>query len=257
MRERFVAIDGLRGLAILMVTIYHIWGHMGLPPVVFAGIDLTPLVRNGHLGVPLFFTLSGFCLYYPLVKKEQWSSWKQFYERRALRILPGYWLSLIVFFIPFAMWAGWRMTASHFLSHVTFTETFFFDHRLSVNAVWWSLAVEIHYYLIFPWLALLFKRYPYHTFAACMLISLLVRFISLEGYLSPWELWTTNLPARLCEFGTGMFVAYLIARMPHLLERRHVVLIAELLGVVVLCVMPFADVRNHGIERGFMSIGAH
>lgn len=253
--DKFAAIDGLRGLAIIMVTLYHIWGHMRTPDVMLWGLDLTPLFCNGHMGVPLFFTLSGFCLFYPMVKKGAPTSWREFFLRRAWRILPGYWLSLVVFFIPFAVWAGTKETLWQLLSHATFTETFFEPHRLAVNAVWWSLAVEIHYYLIFPFLALAFLRWPVATFAACMAISLGIRGMAMHDILTPWQLWCINLPARLCEFGAGMMVAHLVVSRPNLLEHKRLIMACEILGIVAIFIMPYANLRGHGVERGIMSIG--
>lgn len=68
MTNRFAAIDGLRGLAILMVTAYHLWGYAGKLEVMIGAVDLAPIFSYGYLGVELFFALSGFCLFNPIVK---------------------------------------------------------------------------------------------------------------------------------------------------------------------------------------------
>ena len=65
-------IDGLRGLAMLMVLLYHCWIFGGMwsigPTLGGHHFNVAPILGFGHIGVNLFLVLSGFCLYWPFVK---------------------------------------------------------------------------------------------------------------------------------------------------------------------------------------------
>ena len=81
------ALDGLRGLAIVMVVGYHLHGR---------------LFKGGHVGVDLFFVLSGFLITALLL--QEWEergaiSFSRFYARRALRLLPALYLVLAVYLL--------------------------------------------------------------------------------------------------------------------------------------------------------------
>ena len=111
----------------------------------------------GHLGVSIFFALSGFCLYYPLVKRSEWKpDWKCFYIRRALRIYPAYLLSLAIMFPVWLESSAAPNWAFHLVTHLSFTFMFFRETAHSINGVLWSLGTEENFYMLFPligWLA--------------------------------------------------------------------------------------------------------
>src|SRR5690348_11900504 len=96
-RPTLPALDGLRGLAIALVLWYHL-----MDPRVLLGkaapLPLYGLLGSGFSGVFLFFVLSGFLLFLPyaraLLSGESWPAAREFYRRRALRILPAYYVSL-------------------------------------------------------------------------------------------------------------------------------------------------------------------
>lgn len=217
--QRFPGIDGLRGLAILMVTLFHLWTVSRLPLPV-AGVDLSRYLSFGHMGVSLFFAISGFCLFYPLAKatarERPWPSWRTFWMRRAVRILPAYWLAVALWFAfwvhqaPPAVAAEWPR---HLITHLTFTHTFWPDTGISVNVVLWSLATEVHFYVLFPLLALAVARRPVLAVTSSLAISLALQYVASQttsdgtaGILS------CSLPARLGEFMVGMYAAHLAIR---------------------------------------------
>ena len=99
---RIKSLDGLRGVAILLVLFYHLLNH---------GF-LYPLFDQGWMGVDLFFVLSGFLITGILLDtKNSKGYYKNFFVRRALRILPLYFSVVIVFAIvsplsPATSWFG-------------------------------------------------------------------------------------------------------------------------------------------------------
>jgi peptidoglycan/LPS O-acetylase OafA/YrhL len=159
LEKRVDSIDSLRGVAILMVILYHVhaWipGLEGLPSWYKFPISL------GFSGVDLFFVLSGFSLYYAWLRQEQTSkevNVKKYYWRRFWRIYPPY---LIAFLIPWihvlfstpieaikeALW--------HILLLHNYSEVYFYG----ANGPLWSIAVEAQFYLLFPLIVLMMKRW--------------------------------------------------------------------------------------------------
>lgn len=145
-------LDGLRAIAIAIVF----FGHVGL------GQSIIP----GGLGVTIFFFLSGY-LITSLLRVEMGArgavSVKGFYTRRFLRIIPPLWISIAVFGLASA--AGLVPTA---LDPVAILGQLFFAINYMepfgrIEGVpgmpLWSLAVEEHYYLIFPAAYILLVRH--------------------------------------------------------------------------------------------------
>ena len=102
-------LTGARAVAVMWVFVLHIWkfaGEGALPVTTPFGVwfDLQHFVAQGEWGVRLFFALSGFLLSLPYLTRESkkktfWNNTATFYERRALRILPGYYAILLVLLI--------------------------------------------------------------------------------------------------------------------------------------------------------------
>lgn len=160
-RVTIPALDGVRATATLAVVSFHV---NGLVRNKFWNMQANPLasavVTFGGSGVTLFFVLSGFLLFMPyaraLLTGERWPSLRQFYLKRALRIIPGYYAALglvILFFRPQYLQPGrWK--------EVLLFLTFFMDSTpqtfQQLSGPFWTLAVEWQFYLLLPWLALLF-----------------------------------------------------------------------------------------------------
>lgn len=161
-----VTLEISRGLAALWVFMFHI------KSVIF---KVSPLVgkfaKSGYLGVPLFFVISGYCLYASasstMVKGHSSAS---FIKRRLLRIYPPFWASIIVVIIfPFiiqlisSLKSGIYVAPSlsyvnyslrDWLELISLTKIFsntngdFIGAFSQVNGVYWSLAIEVQFYVI-------------------------------------------------------------------------------------------------------------
>jgi peptidoglycan/LPS O-acetylase OafA/YrhL len=153
------ALDGLRGVAIIVVMIYHLeW----LVP------ELHVYVKGGFLGVDMFFVLSGFLITSILLSEREKTgkiSLRNFYVRRCLRLIRAFWLFLIgiymfgSFLLP-KFQAGLVYGRNDFIYAITYTMNWFsatnpgFDSNLNHS---WSLAIEEQFYII--WSLVLFKAF--------------------------------------------------------------------------------------------------
>ncbi len=146
--ERIPELDGLRGLAVLMVMAYHAFAYEMVREQWegFARV-LVSVTNLGWLGVDLFFVLSGFLITGVLLRTRQDAQYlSNFYWRRALRILPLYFLVLLVIGLCYANAGQFVLLSTFFLANLVSL----FGVPLVYGPLW-SLAVEEHFYLFWPW----------------------------------------------------------------------------------------------------------
>src|SRR5262245_18781866 len=157
----FPELEALRGLAIVLVFVFHADGSLVFPFVTRAGSWPSPAlayIQSGHTGVTLFFILSGFLLSLPFLEEAYGGrrvSRSRFYARRALRILPLYYAAVVVGTLITSRTAAdlWRG-----VPYLFFVES---KHGLTTpippfSDVWWSLATEVQFYAVLPLIALTF-----------------------------------------------------------------------------------------------------
>ena len=251
-KRRLDYIDALRGFACLWVILHHAFeGERTLPKLLGYFCDI------GWLGVSLFLVLSGFCLYYPLVRRQAPETatvpLKSFFQRRARRILPPYYLSLVVALVFAARFlhqngqsltgltASWYDLPLHLLLLHNLTATTF----ASLSSVTWSLALEWQLYLIFPVLVALAARRGFHfLLVATLAIGLLWQGIA-ACQLGVSRVWLPSLavvyhalPGRVFEFTCGMLAALLVAR-PVPGQHRKALLIGGICLVPALTLVLF------------------
>ena len=185
-RSRFGPIgslDGLRAIAVLIVVVSH------------AGYgDVIP----GGLGVTIFFFLSGYLITTLLL--DEWDrhgaiTVKHFYGRRAFRLLPSLFVTLAVAYLLVAIGRlDGGISVQGFFSQVFYFAnyyTIFFDHGGTVptgTGILWSLAVEEHFYILFPLLMWVVLRYRN---ARRFLIGL---FAALCALALAWRMWLVTQP---------------------------------------------------------------
>lgn len=189
--KRIKELDGIRGLAILLVLAYHYFynGAVIESPL---GNQLLKFLLGGWSGVDLFFVLSGFLIVGILIDTKGSSNYfSTFYIRRALRILPLYYLLLALFLIlpHFVSNEELFKLSFPFWIYPLFAQNFFminFDFGTSWLGVTWSLAIEEQFYLLLPLLVLkLNKRRLIHVFICLIAIAPILRvlFDGLGGYI--------------------------------------------------------------------------
>jgi peptidoglycan/LPS O-acetylase OafA/YrhL len=256
-------IDGLRGVAVGMVVLFH-WlvlregRHADVVVDFVKSLPLLELaVRSGYLGVDLFFLITGFLLVLPWLKHaadgRPSPSAREFYRRRALRIVPAYYVQLAFLFLvvlPLVQGFGyWRkdayVLAGNLIAHLGFLHylTPLTSASLNLNGALWTLTLEVQYYLLLPLLAPLFARRPWATAGAMAAVAMLWHERSAHGlqglvdaYVWLGRMWNlteasgrhflaTQFPGYLAHFAIGMLAgrAWLLQRdAPHSPARARI-----------------------------------
>jgi Predicted acyltransferases len=145
-------IDVLRGVAILMVIFFHSLYYSAplFPWHNKLANTLFQLTGGGWAGVNLFFALSGFLITGNLIDSETKKNYyARFYARRALRILPIYFLILLTLGLLHLASPLYLLVCAFFLANIP---GLFLHGAYMVYGPLWSLAVEEQFYLVWPWL---------------------------------------------------------------------------------------------------------
>jgi peptidoglycan/LPS O-acetylase OafA/YrhL len=189
-RERFPALDGLRGLAIVTVVLHNaaeielahqdrLYAH----PDMWFPYAYDHLTQIGWIGVQIFFVLSGFLITRILLESKGSSTFlRDFYERRVRRIFPLYFLTLAAILVGLANLpiapAQLVATEQHQLPLWVFLSNWFQPWGADVFGLshFWSLAVEEQFYLVWPFVVLATGRRVLLTLSVTLCAgSLLVR----------------------------------------------------------------------------------
>lgn len=154
--NKIKGLDGLRAIAVLLVIASHVQFYMraGIP-------DPITRVFTSINGVTVFFVLSGFLITMLLLREQENNgsiSIKNFFARRTLRIFPLYFLAISV--VPIVQLLGYvELKSCTYLYAYTYLFNFVPNEcRYQAYGHFWSLAVEEHFYLLWPFIFVLGKR---------------------------------------------------------------------------------------------------
>ena len=153
-RIKYPSINGLRAISIILVII----GHIKIKEDIFLNANkiiflqpITSFLSDSHLGVNVFFVISGFLITSLLSAEETNTkkiSVKKIYFRRILRIFPAYYFLLLIYFL--LQLSGYLKIGSYeWLTALTFTKYFNWTSDWYTSHGW-SLSIEEHFYLFWP-----------------------------------------------------------------------------------------------------------
>lgn len=211
------ALDGVRGLAILLVFAFHC---LPQPDGSFVLLDLLLTLKASFwFGVDVFFVLSGFLITGILIDtREAPKRVSAFYARRTLRIFPLYYAALLLVFggaalfglgsalglagtapLPWFLAYGFNV---HVALHQSWPETAVLNH-------FWTLCVEEQFYLVWPWLVWLvpIRRLPW-MMVGTIVFAMAVKALAFLPAIEPVTL-ATAMPARMDSFAAGGLLAWM------------------------------------------------
>lgn len=255
-KHRAQALDLIRAFAALAVLTYHVWLY-GLPnpnaPKRGGWLDYT--LFELRIGLVVFFVMSGYLLYRPLLKDWRAAprevNLRAYYWRRIVRIVPAYYLAIAGSVL--LLWGldgtpGVRLPpASDLWMFAFFLQNYSRETLLTLDAPTWTLAVQAAFYLVFP----LFLFFGSRMGRCAWIVPVTLVF---AGFLWNWISYRNgwgpiarlSLPAMLPYLALGM----LIAHLPPLQSRKGAVWM--ILGGAALAVLNSAW---HAIGFGDLATG--
>ncbi len=258
-QKRIKELDGLRGIAILLVLLCH--STFELHPSSRILSYLTSAGRLTWSGVDLFFVLSGFLIGGILLDaRNSPRYYSTFYIRRAFRILPLYAVLLCLFLFRFIRPAAGALgvfSATHipWPAYFSFTQNLWMaglgSFGVGTMAATWSLAVEEQFYLTVPWIVRkITKRRLAVILVGVLAVAPVVRTIvycfAATGSFADYVL----MPCRADALGLGVLIALLL-RSPKwfgfLMARRTVLKNVSLVLLAVLALMTPWGVAFSGV----------
>jgi peptidoglycan/LPS O-acetylase OafA/YrhL len=232
---RVAELDGVRAIAIWLVLLFHLFPSADPAFNRFPAL-IKQIIGHGWLGVDLFFVLSGFLITGVLLEsRSKHAYFKNFYGRRALRILPVYLLTVLVMSYCYSNFNSFFILSLAFLAN--FKSLLHIPYPLG-GSVLWSLAVEEHFYLLWPVLVrFATTRILVAIGVALVLVELVARGICMAHGIDTYELsWF-----RFDSLAFGALLAVFV-RSRYCTLRNCVKLVVALvlfIGVVTLAAAPF------------------
>jgi peptidoglycan/LPS O-acetylase OafA/YrhL len=243
---RVTELDGLRGIAILLVLVFHFTPTSGpLHP-------LAVIFQAGWSGVDLFFVLSGFLITGILLDTAgRPHYYRNFLVRRSLRIFPLYYVCLVLY--AFLTFYPAPIRWHDFLDSFNGRWYFFYlgNIRVFLRGAWppaalltplWSLQVEEQFYWTFPFLVASMKRTTLGVVLAASVVAALVFRIILAvampaNLIGPYVL----MPCRMDALAMGGLVALVVRENPGRLKRPWIGRVTLVCGVIFIAVYVATD----------------
>jgi peptidoglycan/LPS O-acetylase OafA/YrhL len=227
---RYEELEAYRGLAALGIVVYYAYQSSRITAAyIYEGTPFHNLFRNLEAGVAWFFVLSGFLIFLPFAKaailQQNPQSARGFLVRRAIRIVPLYYVAIIV------VWT-WNYSGNPeqwlaLLEHLTFTQTF--DRRFIFYIIGpsWLLAVEMLFYFLMaavgPLAFRVCRKFNTPVVRARVLIAALVVALGASLLYKAYIQYVAEIPesdypfyfglfAKLDNFVLGMLIAVWVVR---------------------------------------------
>ena len=201
-KPRLTHIDGLRGIAVLFVVIYHFFPN---------------ILRGGFAGVDVFFVISGYVIQRQLSQLDRFS-FREFYSRRVIRIFPS--LAIVIisvlilsqfFFLDYPL----RLLLNSVIASSVFSTNYYFfasANYFDISSIskpllpLWSLAVEEQFYLLWPFI-FWFTAKRFRLLLSGLILSSFFSAIYFASYSENYNFY--SLQTRFWEIALGIFISSL------------------------------------------------
>lgn len=252
-------IDGLRGIAILMVLAVHTMQEVvSVTGVEFRASLIRDFVNSGARGVQLFFIISAFTLFASTRARfnEERRPYLSFYARRAFRILPLWWLAVALY--------AWRNGngPGYVLPSVLMVFGFLIHNgRFDVVPYGWSIFVEESFYVFLPFL---YRQVTTTVRAAVLFFGLFAAAFLWSRYAAAFGVPDTRdfvfffPPSQWFCFGLGIFLYHLWDKeaFRRITENPRVARILDLLVLVLMADMLTFNHRTAALALGALFVAA-
>jgi peptidoglycan/LPS O-acetylase OafA/YrhL len=238
------AFDGYRAFAILGIVLFHVSINSGVVPRAGGSLGGQLIWGIGPQLVDVLFIVSGFVVYLPTVaQRGRFGSVPAYAMRRGARLLPAYWLSLVVMLLVMASQPGIPMPgigslASNFSGQQTLVEMIHAPYKIGfgLDSTIWTLTLEIGFYIVLPFIAASYFRRPFLGLAIALAIAVLWRELFLHiGDVESWfgadiglrrALYLhyqsiQQLPSWAFSFASGMTAAWVYVHAHQRYERQQ------------------------------------
>lgn len=256
-KHRAQALDVIRAFAAMAVLTYHVWLYrLPNPNSPTRETFLDHVLFEWRIGLVVFFVMSGYLLYRPLLKGRHDNApgmiaLGTYYWRRIVRIVPAYYLAIVGSII--LLWGigdtpGVRLPpADELWRFAFFLQNYSRETLLTLDAPTWTLAVQAAFYLVFPAFVFFGSRMGRRAWIFPVLLVVFGVFFNWVSYSNEWgPMARLSLPAMLPYLALGMVIAHL---PPAKTRRAAVRMIA--IGVV----LAFGDSLWHALNVGPWALG--
>ena len=244
MPYRLPALDGIRAIAIALVVLFHARMLSGV--LLPEWIELP--VASGWLGVDLFFFLSGVVLTLPYTLTTPPSP-RAFFTARYIKIVPSYYLCLFVLAaLCVNLTFTFNATVKDFATHLVFIHNLFNETHDRYEVAFWSIAPEVQFYVILPFIIGPFMRRPWLVAGAMIAVSIIWRWWAINSG-SLVDLKIHELPAYLDIYAAGMVVALAYVALARAPARPYIWSIAMCAGVVGSLVLMHSMLPGSGFPN--------
>ena len=213
---RIKEIDGIRGIAILLVVSFHYINNQLVDSSFYIGQLMAKITGFGWVGVDLFFVLSGFLIGTVLLNTLKSKNYfKTFYLRRIFRIIPNYFLLILIFILVktsdlfddnyfltgndvVPLWSYFLMVHNFFMSSLNNLG----NDSMSIT---WSIGIEEQFYLVIP--LLLWRLNP--KYIPYLMVLFIVLSILSRNVFGHWIDKYVLIYCRLDSLSMGVIIAWL------------------------------------------------
>nr|QOS16203.1 hypothetical protein VP356_00029 [Vibrio parahaemolyticus] len=198
--KRNITLDFLRICACFMVIFYHYFFYGPKLGKTYSGFSYDYIFSYGYLGIDVFFIISGFVIYNSLRTRDVWG----FFKARVMRLYPTYWICLSISIIGICFLSDSALTSRQILINFSMLQSFF--NVKSIDGVYWTLAIEIIFYVLISLCFFLFKG---KIFTALVSFWLFCSFLSLMGYFDFGFFESVFLLKWIPYFAFGLCISFL------------------------------------------------